>query len=241
MISRLFIHGTDRPLFWTSYWFEDYLNEHSYRGAKNILISSASSKTAFTLAYNIGLRKKRSGGTLDVNVVGLTSTSNAVFTRGLNLYDRVLTYDHLPTASSTSGSWIYVDLSGNNSLNAKFERQLAPILTVVLGMTNPDEQNAKNLKGRSHNTANQEMFFMPEWLAIRAKQLTIPQITTMQAAAWKGLMENCSPWVSIDKSCGGKAVLEAYRKTLQGSIGPEKGQVFTLWDSVTCRTTPSKL
>jgi len=229
-----------RPLFWTAYWFEDYLNEHKYRGARNILVSSASSKTAFALAYNIGVRKKHSRGSLDVNVVGLTSASNAPFTRGLNLYDSVLTYEDIPTLGST-GSWIYVDVSSSPSLMAKIEHQLAPILTITLGSTTPNEQNAKLLWNSYQKTANHEGFFMPEWLAIRVKQLTISQITSMQSAAWNGLMENCTSWVSMDKSSGGRAVLEAYKKTLGGHIGPDKGQVFTLWDSPADFRSPSKL
>jgi Protein of unknown function (DUF2855) len=172
--------------------------------------------------------------------VGATSASNAPFTRGLNLYDSVLTYEDIPTLGST-GSWIYVDVSSSPSLMAKIQHQLAPILTITLGSTTPNEQNAKNLWSSYQKTANHEGFFMPEWLAIRVKQLTIPQITGMQSAAWNGLMENCASWVSMDRSSGGRAVLEAYKKTLGGRIGPDKGQVFTLWDSPADFRSPSKL
>jgi hypothetical protein len=43
-----------QPLFWTSCWCEDWLFSSHYRGTKGVIISSASSKTAFCLAYLIG-------------------------------------------------------------------------------------------------------------------------------------------------------------------------------------------
>jgi hypothetical protein len=46
-----------RPLFWTAYWCEDWLHSSNYRGGvSGVVISSASAKTAFCLAYLIGKR-----------------------------------------------------------------------------------------------------------------------------------------------------------------------------------------
>ncbi|KAF8905221.1 hypothetical protein CPB84DRAFT_1845030 [Gymnopilus junonius] len=52
-----------RPLFWTSYWCEDWLNSSNYHGgAHTILISSASSKTAFCLVYIIAKQRQNVEG-----------------------------------------------------------------------------------------------------------------------------------------------------------------------------------
>ena len=42
-----------RPLFTTSFFIYDYLEVNSFFGADTVLISSASSKTSFCLAYLI--------------------------------------------------------------------------------------------------------------------------------------------------------------------------------------------
>src|SRR5882762_5192718 len=81
-----------RPLFWTSYWCEDWMFSSKYRGANQILISSASSKTAFCLAYLIKKRIAK-GDLSNATLTGITSKRNLGFTKGLHLYDEVLEYD----------------------------------------------------------------------------------------------------------------------------------------------------
>ena len=76
-----------RPLFWTSFWAEDWLftaPTMPYNGAAAILISSASAKTAFCLAYLV--QKCNQPG---VTVIGLTSKRNLALTKGLGLYAAV--------------------------------------------------------------------------------------------------------------------------------------------------------
>jgi hypothetical protein len=66
-----------------------------------VILSSASSKTAFGLAFLLAQRKQ-------VEVVGLTSKSNADFVGKLGCYDRVATYDQiasLPKQPAASSTW----------------------------------------------------------------------------------------------------------------------------------------
>jgi len=76
-----------RPLFMLSFLVDDYLAENDVFGASTIILSSASSKTAFGLAH---LLKTQRGG---VSVVGLTSPGNAAFVRSLGCYHDVVAYD----------------------------------------------------------------------------------------------------------------------------------------------------
>src|ERR1700754_2135765 len=59
-----------RPLFMLSFLVDDYLAENEMFGARRVLLSSASSKTAFGLAHLLHARKS-------IKVIGLTSASNA--------------------------------------------------------------------------------------------------------------------------------------------------------------------
>lgn len=215
-------------MFWTSFWFEDYLNEKKYRSAKTVLISSASSKTAFCLAYRIQKRKLQDPS-LKVTIVGLTSDSNLAFAQKLGLYDTVHTYSSLPSLP-IAGSYVYVDIAGNPSLNTTVAKHVNPVLTVSLGKTNVDEGSANDLQGGTANDGSREFFFMPEWLAVRKTQLSIFTITTMQGVAWRALMEDCAPWVSMQRSNGPDQVLRAYERTLKNKVGPNEGLVFSLGD-----------
>ena len=59
-----------RPLFMLSFLVDDFLAENEFYGAKSVMLSSASSKTAFGLAH---LLHARGNG---IKVIGLTSAGN---------------------------------------------------------------------------------------------------------------------------------------------------------------------
>ena len=54
-----------RPLFMLSFLVDDFLSENEFYGARRVMLSSASSKTAFGLAHLLHIRK-------DIQVIGLT-------------------------------------------------------------------------------------------------------------------------------------------------------------------------
>ncbi|KAF8235026.1 hypothetical protein L208DRAFT_1393236 [Tricholoma matsutake] len=135
-----------RPLFWTSYWCEDWLFSSRYRDASNILISSASAKTAFCLAYLMKKRIARGEINSNVNIIGLTSKKNLAFTNGLGHYHEVFEYDTFTSGMTLQGGqwarWVYVDVAGNKDLNQQVLAHFASPYTgtlvacVSLGFTN---------------------------------------------------------------------------------------------------------
>jgi len=60
-----------RPLFTTSFLIDDFLADNAFFGAAEVLVSSASSKTAYGLGYCLGVRRAAGGG---VPSIGLTSS-----------------------------------------------------------------------------------------------------------------------------------------------------------------------
>lgn len=101
-----------RPLFITSFLIDDFLADNDFFGARHVILSSASSKTAYGTAFCIAQRR---GGTGAPEVIGLTSPGNLAFTRGLGCYDRVLAYDELATLPASTPV-VYVDFSGSAAL-----------------------------------------------------------------------------------------------------------------------------
>ena len=67
-----------------------------------MLITSASSKTAQALASQLANRKKVGG--LSLKLVGLTSTKNADFVKGLGWYDETMSYDALNQLNANTNS-----------------------------------------------------------------------------------------------------------------------------------------
>ncbi len=78
-----------RPLFTTSFLIDDFLADSGFFGARQLLLSSASSKTAYGTAFCLAQRRGTPGTPA---VVGLTSAGNLDFTRSLGCYDDVCAY-----------------------------------------------------------------------------------------------------------------------------------------------------
>ncbi|KAK7441043.1 hypothetical protein VKT23_016827 [Stygiomarasmius scandens] len=135
-----------RPLFWTSFWCEDWLHTSGYHGGCDVmLVSSASSKTAFCFAYCVGKRASQR----KIKLIGITSSKNLAFTKSLGLYDEVYSYDDFTSVPALQGSregpkrtkWVYVDVSGSDKLNEKVYKHFGSpytgklVMSVSLGMT----------------------------------------------------------------------------------------------------------
>ena len=62
----------------------------------SVLLSSASSKTAFGLAHLLHTQRK------GIKVIGLTSAANIAFVKSLGCYDEVVTYDRVTSLPADS-------------------------------------------------------------------------------------------------------------------------------------------
>jgi hypothetical protein len=241
-----------RPLFWTAYWFEDWIFSLGYRGATAFVISSASAKTAFCAAYLIG--KRRSRGETNVKIVGVTSKGNTAFTKGLSLYDEVVEYDSFKSALG-QGKWVYVDVAGNGDFNKRlFAHFQTPesgelVTSVALGMTTlaPASEKAASLDWAtptftgSSKVPALEQFFMVEWLDVRKHQLSLHEIFRRQKQAWTELMVDCIPWVRLEHVSGADEVKKAYDKIATRGFSPDVGFIWSLWDEEADKNVPAKM
>ena len=98
-----------QPLFITSFLIDDFLADNEFFGASTVLVSSASSKTAYGLGFCLARRRGQPGAP---KVVGLTSPANLAFTRELGCYDDVVAYDDVTTLPAGDRA-VYVDMSGD--------------------------------------------------------------------------------------------------------------------------------
>ena len=150
-----------RPLFMLSFLVDDFLAENEFFGAKSVLLSSASSKTAFGLAHLVHTQRK------GIKVIGLTSASNVAFVESLGCYDEVVTYDRV--TSLPSGSPVaFVDMAGNSALRENLHRHFGAQMKYSgrVGLTHrstlPDEGELPGAKPT--------WFFAPDQIRKRAKE-----------------------------------------------------------------------
>jgi hypothetical protein len=208
-----------RPLFMLSLLVDDYLAEQEFFGARTIILSSASSKTAFGLAHL--LHTQRNG----VRVIGLTSPTNIAFVRSLGCYHDVVAYDDVETLDTASPS-VFVDMAGNTNFRARLHRHLRGSMkqSIRIGLTHQDgESDAVDLPG-----AKPSWFSAPDQIRVRAREWGPGGIERRLGAAWQGFVPMLDRSLTIVEGFGPDAVQRVYLDTLRGRILPDRGHMLSL-------------
>lgn len=210
-----------RPLFVLSFLVDDFLAEHEFYGAKSVILSSASSKTAYGIAH---LLHTRGNG---IKVIGLTSAGNTGFVESLGCYDQVATYDSV-TSLLTSSAVAYVDMAGNTALRVTLHRHFGEQMKYsgIVGLTHrassPDEP-AQVLPG-----AKPKFFFAPDQIRKRAKEWGPGGFDVRFGVAWSGFAPKLDRWLTVTEGHGLEAVKQVYLDTLNGRVPPEQGHILSL-------------
>ena len=216
-----------RPLFTTSFLLDDFLGSHGDFGASRLLLSSASSKTAFGTAFCIGRRSQ------PPTRVGLTSKGNLDFVRSLGCYDEVLAYEDVGTLDPAVPS-VYVDFAGSAPLRRSVHEHLGDTLaySCAVGGSHWEELGG----GRGLPGPAPQLFFAPAQAQLRAAPP--PQgwggrgLESRIADAWAGfitaLTQADPPWLTVKNASGADAVEQTYRALLIGASDPREGLMLAL-------------
>jgi hypothetical protein len=208
-----------RPLFITSFLIDDFLTDEKFFSAQTVILSSASSKTAFGLAH---LLHKHKGAA----VVGLTSAGNRTFVEGLGCYDRVVTYDEI--AKQPVDDAVYVDFAGSSEVRRAVHEQYGDSLkySCAVGLSHGEmSPPGKGLPG-----PKPIFFFAPDRIVKRSKDWGRGGLETRLNAAWTGFVPVLQDWITVIRGDGRSAVEAAYRSMLGGGVKPDEGHILSLWD-----------
>jgi hypothetical protein len=206
-----------RPLFMLSFLVDDFLAENDDFGARTVLLSSASSKTAFGLAHLLHTRGRK--------VIGLTSSGNTGFVTSLGCYDEVVTYDRV-TSLPSDAPVAFVDMAGNSALRAGLHRHFGDQMkcSVRVGLTH----RATDADEGALPGAKPRWFFAPDQIRKRAKEWGPGGIEQRFGAAWSGFAPMLESCLTVVESRGPEAVQQVYLDTLKGRIPPEQGHMLSL-------------
>jgi hypothetical protein len=208
-----------RPLFMLSFLVDDHLAENQFYGTKSVMLSSASSKTAFGLAHLVQTQRK------DVKVIGLTSAANIDFVRSLGCYDDVISYDGV-TSLPSNAPVAFIDMAGNSNLRERLHRHFGDQMKYSgrVGLTHrnssPDEPELPGAKPT--------WFFAPDQIRKRAREWGPGGIDQRFGAAWSGFAPMLERWLTITEGHGPAAVTQIYLDTLTGSVPPDQGHILSL-------------
>ncbi len=209
-----------RPLLTTSFFIDDFLSENDFYGASQVIIASASSKTAMALAFCLDRR--------GIRTVGLTSDGNVEFVRGLGWYQDVITYRQLaaedPPPALTEPS-VYVDMSGDAKARAKIHQRCTDLrFDLMVGATHWDAASLESTADLPGPTP--EFFFAPTQIAKRAKEWGSDGMAARTATSWDPFITEVNQLLTIQQRHGSTACQDAYLAALDGTADPAIGVII---------------
>jgi hypothetical protein len=220
-----------RPLYTTSWLIDDFMADNDYFGATAkaaatgqkamMLLSSASSKTAYGTAFQMAQRD-------GIEVVGLTSARNVAFCESLGCYHRVLTYDQLEQLAAETPS-IYVDFAGNAAFRKALHTHCTDLAySSSIGGTHVSELgNGRDLPGPKPT-----LFFAPAQIKKRSAEWGAPVLGQRLVTSWQQFIAAVSntrqPWLQVQHHQGISAVEGVYQQVLAGQGDARLGHILSL-------------
>lgn len=210
-----------RPLFITSWLIDDFLADQQFFGARRMLLSSASSKTAYGTAFQLAQRE-------GIEVIGLTSPGNVAFCESLGCYSRVVTYDALDSIDGATPS-VYIDFAGSVGLRQRIHAHFTALAySCSVGASHVgDLGGAGQLPG-----PRPVMFFAPAQVKKRHADWGAQGLNDRLVAAWNQFSTAVSagpqPWLVVQHHAGPQATQALFASVLAGSGDPRAGHIATM-------------
>ena len=211
-----------QPLLWalhmTGWMLANQFADNADFGSDQVIVASASSKTAVAFARSMQLRGD------GPRRIALTSSTNAAFVASLGCYDDVRTYDAIG-ASQLAGTATLVDMSGNAAVVSEIHHAFGDRLvdSIRIGSTHLSARgDTDGLPGPPRR-----FFFIPDVAEQRAAEIGQAEYHEQFAAAWAEYGRWAADFVTVETSTGAAAIEAAYLSALGGAHDPAKGVMLS--------------
>ena len=212
-----------RPLFITSFTLADFLADNHWFGAQRVVISSASSKTAYGTGFCIGDA---------VETMGLTSERHRHFVAGSGCYRRTLTYAQLDTLDAQVPT-LYVDFSGARELRSAIHHHCRELkYSCVVGSAQTAVLTGQGSKKQTLPGPAPTFFFAPEQILKRTAQWGAQTFGEQLGNAWSRFGAHVNDpqreLLRIVEGHGVDAAQQVFAQLLAGGVKPQAGHVIRL-------------
>jgi hypothetical protein len=213
-----------RPLFVTSFMLADFVEDNRFFGAKQVAVSSASSKTAYGTAFCFGKQR-------GIAVVGITSPGNKTFVDGLGCYHRSVNYEGVESLESSIPT-LYVDFSGETTLRQRVHRHFGASLM--------HDCYAGSAQSHDHISKNQQElpgpkpqpYFAPTQIKKRNADWGPAEVTRKFNEAQIEFIRRVSdaeaPWMLVKEHPGFACAEDLVNALALGRIDPKEGHIIVL-------------
>ena len=209
------------PLFATSYCLHDYFKANGWFEAEQVVITSASSKTAIGVGYALMSDIQAPSS------VGLTSPAKLDYLAGLGVYDSVVPYDSLLSVDPTKAS-VVIDMSGSGDILAKLHIYLGPNMKFCsnVGLTHWPDNTMKTgfIKERS------AMFFAPGHIKKRTEEWGKGEFERKANQFWLTASKKSRAWLNIETIDGLDEIVKPFKNLVAGTVPPQVGLIVTVGD-----------
>jgi Protein of unknown function (DUF2855) len=207
-----------KPLYLTSWLIADMLSDSAYFGANSVILSSASSKTAYGTAHALKqLPAPRP------TVIGLTSERNKAFTQSLGCYDEVRTYDEIPVLP-TAVKAVYVDMSGDAQVRTALHTRFGDQLTYSCSVGGTHWESLGG--GGALPGPRPQLFFAPAQIKKRATEWGPAELQSRMSKAFAAFLPQLAGWMQVIEGRGPDAIKQTYLTVLDGKSGPNEGHML---------------
>lgn len=207
-----------RPLFTTSFLIDDFLAREDFFGAEQILLLSASSKTALGTAFCLSQRG-------NIKVAGLTSLRNKGFVRSTRFYNKVETYDTITDLNPDIKTAI-VDMAGNGTVSKiiydHFEENI--VYNCMVGKSHWEGERPPKISAG----APPVMFFAPDQAKQRMKDWGADGFAKNLGARWIPFLGSAKDWMSVNQHNGVDEFTTLYHTLLRGDVAADEGHLIQI-------------
>jgi hypothetical protein len=206
------------PLFKTGFLIESFMRAENWFGAGTVVLTSASSKTALSLASVARTRSPQ------IKRIGLTSPGNVDFVRSNGFYDAVLSYDAIAGLPQTAS--VLVDFAGNAGVIHAVHSAVGDALkySCTVGATHVGAGF-----GRENGPLpgpKPVLFFAPSHAVAAVKQLGPKAFGEAVAQSWLTFLDEVGDAVRVDRRAGLGQAQAAFAAIHGGSGNPAVGIVI---------------
>lgn len=207
-----------QPVLWALFMTGWMLARELVGAVDGVVISSASSKTALSLAWSLRHLDE------DIRVIGLTSEANRAFVEGSGGYAEVACYGE-PLDGDGAAQLAFVDIAGNAAVASAVHVALGDRLkdSVTLGATHrAPVGEALPMPGPTPR-----FFFIPDVAEARAGETDQATYHGEFAAAWAAFLPWANGWLAVESGQGPDAIEAGYQAVLAGGMPARSALIFS--------------
>src|SRR5271157_3189566 len=213
-------HLVLRPLFSLGFFLAGWLEEEGFFGAERVIVSSASSKAALALAYQLRGR---------IGLVGLTSPGRLNAVAAAGLFDRVIAYSDIPGAPALNDvAAIFADIAGDPALRRTVHASIGPMLVRSIGIGATRGADAQQSIDTDEALAGPrpEFFFAPAHILRLRERWGAALLRERLGKSWTEFLRHSAGWLRFAKFSGKAEIARVYDEVARGTAPSDTAAIL---------------